>query len=211
MTSPRLVSANRNPALPDGVPRYAYLFGAQSERRLASCTGPFSPQPLPTTDPFLYGDSCLCPGRHPSWGLCDVTGPSRPSYLHILIHRRDLRWIRFVWQGRAGQGRAGQSVSVLGAPLRPFLGPLGFHQSPGSFTAGRGACESTCIWTTGGLTGPVSYPRPSASTAGRSSGVRHQRCQVGGYPISDVLLSRYKFQYEGASGPVSRVGLAVRR
>ena len=113
--------------------------------------------------------------------------------------------------GRAGQGRAGQSVSVLGAPLRPFLGPLGFHQSSGSFTAGRGACESTCIWTTGGLTGPVSYPRPSASTAGRSSGVRHQRCQVGGYPISDVLLSRYKFQYEGASGPVSRVGLAVRR
>ena len=124
MTSPRLVSANRNPALPDGIPRYAHLFGAQSERRLASCTGPFSPQPLPTTDPFLYGDSCLCPGRHPSWGLCDVTGPSRPSYLHILIHRRDLRWIRFVWQGRAGQGRA--ECFSFGRSPSAFPWPLGF-------------------------------------------------------------------------------------
>ena len=129
MTSPRLVSANRNPALPDGVPRYAHLFGAQSERRLASCTGPFSPQPLPTTDPFLYGDSCLCPGRHPSWGLCDVTGPSRPSYLHILIHRRDLRWIRFVWQGRAGQGRVFQFWAL----------PFGLSLAPWVFTSHQGA------------------------------------------------------------------------
>ena len=207
MTSPRLVSANRNPALPDGVPRYAHLFGAQSERRLASCTGPFSPQPLPTTDPFLYGDSCLCPGRHPSRGLCGVTGPSRRLLAHFDIPTRSQMDTLCV----AGKGRVFQFWAL----------PFGLSLAPWVFTSHQGASRQVegrasprvfgRLADPGGFTGPVSYPRPSASTAGRSSGVRHQRCQVGGYPISDVLLSRYKFQYEGASGPVSRFGLAVRR
>ena len=116
MTSPRLVSANRNPALPDGVPRYAHLFGPQSERRLASCTGPFSPQPLSITDPFCMETAASVRDAIRQGDY--VTSLDLPdAYLHILIHRRNLRWIRFVWQGRAGQ-----SVSVLGAPLRPFLG-----------------------------------------------------------------------------------------
>ena len=118
MTSPRLVSANRNPALPDGVPRYAHLFGPQSERRLASCTGPFSPQPLSTTDPFCMETAASVRDAIRQGDY--VTSLDLPdAYLHILIHRRNLRWIRFVWQGRA-------ECFSFGRPPSAFPWPLGF-------------------------------------------------------------------------------------
>ena len=81
----------------------AKFCGSQSERRVVSCTGPFSPQLLPAVDPLSGGDSCLCLGWDLWRGLSLVLSD---AYFHILIQSQmDVLCV------------AGQGVSVSGAPL----------------------------------------------------------------------------------------------